>query len=112
LSSPAAWKRGEEEKGEGVLGFIGEVLNAIYLREMKRGVIIGVRYWKRREREGIAGEIDDRWGQAVGERGGELGWAGSGVSWAGWLPGAAQVGCWLFLFCFLFLLFLISVLGF
>jgi hypothetical protein len=44
------------------------------------------------------------------------GWAGSGVSWAGWLPGAAQVGCWLsfliFFFVFPFLLFFISVLGF
>jgi hypothetical protein len=51
------------------------------------------------------------------ERGeGERGWAGSGVSWAGRLPGAAQVGCWFFLFIFSFyfpfLLFLISVLGF
>jgi hypothetical protein len=34
------------------------------------------------------------------ERGGGWGWAGSGVSWAGWLPGAAQVGCWFSLFYF------------
>jgi hypothetical protein len=38
------------------------------------------------------------------------------VSWAGWLPGAAQVGCWLSLFIFFFLFsfsfVLISVLGF
>jgi hypothetical protein len=55
-------------------------------------------------REGIAGERDDRWGQAIGERErGKLGWAGSGVSWAGWLPSVAQVGCWFFLFIFFFL---------
>jgi hypothetical protein len=50
---------------------------------------------------------------AVRERRGELDWAGSGASWVGWLPGAAQVGCWLlpfifflsvfFFFCFRFL---------
>jgi hypothetical protein len=38
------------------------------------------------------------------------------LSWAGWLPSAAQVGCWLFLFIFFFLFsfsfVLISVLGF
>jgi hypothetical protein len=32
-----------------------------------------------------------------------LDWAGSGASWAGWLPGAAQVGCWLLPFIFFFL---------
>jgi hypothetical protein len=37
---------------------------------------------------------------AVRERRGELDWAGSGASWAGWLPGAAQVGCWLLPFIF------------
>jgi hypothetical protein len=57
-------------------------------------------------REGIARERDDRWGPAVGEREGEkLDWAGSGVSWAGWLPGAAQVGCWLFFVFFLSIFF-------
>jgi hypothetical protein len=38
---------------------------------------------------------------------GERGWAGPGAIWAGWLLGAAQVGCWLFLFNF-FLLFSFS----
>jgi hypothetical protein len=32
-----------------------------------------------------------------------LDWAGSGASWAGWLPGAAQMGCWLLPFIFFFL---------
>jgi hypothetical protein len=37
-----------------------------------------------------------------GEKGrGERGWAGPGVIWASWLPGAAQVGCWLFFFLLL-----------
>jgi hypothetical protein len=53
---------------------------------------------------------------AVREGRGELGWAGSGVVWADWLPGAAQVGCvllfYFFSFCFLFLLFLNSILDF
>jgi hypothetical protein len=44
---------------------------------------------------------------SVRERRGELDWAGSGVSWAGWLPGAAQVGYWLLPFYF-FLLFSFS----
>jgi hypothetical protein len=49
---------------------------------------------------------------AVRERRGELDWAGSGASWAGWLPGYGPSGCWLlsfilffsvfFFFCFLF----------
>jgi hypothetical protein len=44
---------------------------------------------------------------AVSEGKGELGWAGSGAIWAGWLPGASQVGCWLYPFIF-FLVFSFS----
>jgi hypothetical protein len=40
---------------------------------------------------------------AVREGRGELGWVGSGAVWAGWLPGAAQVGCWFSPFIFFFL---------
>jgi hypothetical protein len=39
-------------------------------------------------------------GRSVRERG--KGWAGSGAVWAGWLPGAAQVGCWVSSFIFYF----------
>jgi hypothetical protein len=56
--------------------------------------------------------------RSVRERGkGAAGLGWFGVSWAGWLPGAAQVAAgslplYFFSFCFLFLLFLKSVLGF
>jgi hypothetical protein len=40
---------------------------------------------------GDCGERDDRWGPHGGERGGGAGLGWFGVSWAGWLPGAAQV---------------------
>jgi hypothetical protein len=83
---------------------------------MKRGVISGGGYRNREE-----GEINGRMEMAltsgarlaVRQRRGKGSWAGSGAIWASWFPGAAQVGCWLFLFnffsfCFLFLLFLIS----
>jgi hypothetical protein len=44
---------------------------------------------------------------AVREGRGELGWAGSGAVWAGWLPGAAQVAAGSLLLYF-FLLFSFS----
>jgi hypothetical protein len=46
---------------------------------------------------------------SVREREGERGWAGSGASWAGWLPGSAQLGflpiLFIFFFCFSFLFY-------
>jgi hypothetical protein len=72
---------------------------------------------KKGEREEIAGERDDRWGLAVGEReGGKV-----GLGWFGGELGRLAPGCGpsgllallcIFSFCFLFLLFLISILGF
>jgi hypothetical protein len=51
------------------------------------------------------GERDDRWVPLGGERGGKDGWVGLVlVSWAGWLPGAAQVGSWPLSFIFFLLL--------
>jgi hypothetical protein len=60
-----------------------------------------------REREGIAGERDDRWGLAVGEREGGK----AGLGWFRGELGRLALLC-IFSFCFLFLLFLIFVLGF
>jgi hypothetical protein len=78
---------------------------------MKRGVISSGGYQNREE-----GEINGRKEMAltsgarlvVRERRGKGSWAGSRAIWASWFSGAAQVGCWLFLFNFFFLLFSFS----
>jgi hypothetical protein len=70
---------------------------------MKRGVISSGGYRNREE-----GEINGRKEMAltsgarlaVRERRWKGSWAGSGAIWASWFSGAAQVGCWLFLFNF------------
>jgi hypothetical protein len=64
----------------------------------------------------VCGERDDRWDPRGGERGVRLAGSGwFGAVWAGWFPGCGPSDCWLLLlffsFCFLFLLFQISVLG-
>jgi hypothetical protein len=57
----------------------------------------------------MAGVMTGGAGRSVreGERGGGLGWFGE--SWAGWLPGSAQLGFWpllfIFFFCFSFLFY-------
>jgi hypothetical protein len=69
-------------------------------------------------REGIAGERDDRWGPHGGERGEKESWTGLVRGRAGpagsrmWPKWAAGSSLYFFSFCFPFLLFLISVLGF
>jgi hypothetical protein len=64
----------------------------------------GERYWEG-ERGGVmTGGV----GLSERERG-VRSWAGSGVSWAGWFPGSAQLGLWPLFFFLLFPLFLFFI---
>jgi hypothetical protein len=76
----------------------------------------GERYWEG-ERGGVTGVMTG--GVGLSEREGMRGWAGSGASWAGCLPGSAQLGIQASSFIFYFFLLLsfslfilISVLSF
>jgi hypothetical protein len=94
-------------------GLIGEVLMAIYSREINGGITLVTVSETERGRGDCGEDKDDRWGPGVREREeGCVGWAGSAGFGPGCGPGWAAVLFSIFFFCFLFLLFLISVLDF
>jgi hypothetical protein len=112
MKSSSLVARNQEEGGRerrgGRGGLIGEVLMAIYSREINGGVTPATVFETERRRVDCGEEEDDRRGPGVGER--EEGcarWASSGADRAGWAPGTAQVVCCP-LFLYFFLLFSFS----